>query len=103
MKQDTLVVTFMNGPADGRQAVVHGPSITIGRGSDNDVVIDFAPGVADKHLEIVHRDGRWQLVDHSDGAGLLVKGERLHGCIPLVLDALVSLGDAMLRIGSVGA
>jgi pSer/pThr/pTyr-binding forkhead associated (FHA) protein len=98
MTDDSLVVTFMNGPADGRWVIVHNPTIAIGRGPANDVVIDFDPKVAETHLVIEHHAGQWQLVDRSGGAGVRVSGMALVERTELRSDALLTLGDTQLRI-----
>lgn len=98
----SVVVTFMNGPADGRWVIVQADHVTVGRGPDNDVVIDFDPGVTKTHLSIEYRDGRWQLEDRSGGAGVFLEGVRIRERAELVPDRLVSLGDTLLRIGLMG-
>lgn len=98
MSGDKLRVTFMNGPADGRWLTLQNPQVTIGRGSGNDVVIDFDPKVAPTHLAIEYRDGQCRLIDHSGGAGVFVDGLRILDRISLQPGRLVMIGDTLLRI-----
>ena len=97
MSEPTLTVTFMNGPADGRQATLKGPSVTIGHGRHNDLVIDFDARVAETHLEIVHQDGRWHLIDRSCEASILLNRQPLHRGDTLTAGAYIALGDTLLR------
>jgi pSer/pThr/pTyr-binding forkhead associated (FHA) protein len=98
MSDATVVVTFMNGPADGRWVIVHNPTIAIGRAPANDVVIDFDPRVAETHLLIEHHGEQWQLVDRSGGAGVHIGDEQLGERSLLQPGKLVRLGDTLLRI-----
>ena len=98
MSREALLVTFMNGPADGRQVASFASSLSIGRASTNDVVIDFDPRVAERHLDIVYHDGHWELVDRSEGVGVVVNGRSLQGRGPLVSGSLLVLADTQLKI-----
>ena len=99
MSKQHVVVTFMNGPEDGLRVSVDGASVSIGQDPSNDVVINFDPRVASKHIELLHSDGQWLLVDRSEGAGVFVDGVRVHDHTPLLLpDKLVYIGDTLLRI-----
>jgi pSer/pThr/pTyr-binding forkhead associated (FHA) protein len=98
MPENTVVVTFMNGPADGRSVIAHNPRISIGRGSDHDVAIDFDPRVVSNHLEIVHDGSQWLLVEHDGASGVELNGTRLYGRATLAAESLVRLGDTLLKI-----
>ena len=93
-----IVVTFMNGPEDGRNVFAQGPSISIGRGSGNDIVIDFDPGMAQRHLEIILHDGEWHLVVQSDRHELYVDGVRLYERGLLVPGKLVSIAGTLFKV-----
>jgi len=98
MSTATVVVTFMNGPADGSWATLHGESLTIGRGTDNDVVIGFDPRVAERHLRIHRVDGQWRVQDLSDGLGVLQGNVPVEGEQPLQPGVLLQIGDAQLQV-----
>jgi pSer/pThr/pTyr-binding forkhead associated (FHA) protein len=98
MPDDTVVVTFMNGPADGRSVIVHNPRVSIGRGSDHDVAIDFDPRVVSNHLEIIHDGNQWQLTEHDGASDVQLNGTRFYGRVTLTTNSLVRLGDTLLKI-----
>lgn len=98
MPNYTVVVTFMNGPADGRSVITHSSHVSIGQGADNDVAIDFDPAVVSKHLEIVHQEDQWLLVAHDGASGVQLNGTRIYGRVALVSDSLVRLGDTQLKV-----
>jgi len=102
MNKQHVVVTFMNGPEDGLRMSVDGASVSIGQDPGNDVVINFDPRVASKHLELLHSDGQWLLVDRSEGAGVFLDGVRIHEHTPLLPDKLVYIGDTLLKINVTG-
>lgn len=98
MTRQALEVTFMNGPADGRRQRLEDATATIGSNPENDLVIDFDPKVASTHLLIKYQDRQWRLVDHSDGLGVFVDGERLAGSGEFVPGSMLRLGDTLLRV-----
>lgn len=63
---------------DGQEVVVPlAEHITIGRGDDNDVVVDD-DRISKRHAELVHNaDGTIQLFDSNSTAGTFVNGERV--------------------------
>lgn len=71
-----------------------GEVIHIGRGYDNDVVLDD-PHVAPRHLRLTRgADGRWQAEDLGSVNGILVRGQ------PQSQRLLLIDGDRPLRIGN---
>jgi pSer/pThr/pTyr-binding forkhead associated (FHA) protein len=64
---------------DGHEVVVPlADHITLGRGEDNDVVVDD-DRVSKRHAELVRNaDGSIQLFDSNSTAGTFVNGERIH-------------------------
>lgn len=98
MSAPTVVITFMNGPADGAWSTLHAEAVTIGRGGDNDVVIGFDPRVAEHHLRIARLDGQWRVQDLSDGVGVLQGDRPVEGEQPLQDGALLRIGDAELQV-----
>jgi hypothetical protein len=68
--------------------------VAIGRGSDNDVVIDDA-SVSEHHARLVLAGGVWSVTDLGSVNGTRVDGEP-------VLDTLPLATGSLLRIGQVG-
>lgn len=52
------------------------PETTIGRGSDNDVVLND-PAASRYHAKLVHKDSRWQIIDVGSSNGTQLNGARL--------------------------
>ena len=98
MSTATVVVTFMNGPADGSWATLHGDVVSIGRDGDNDVVIGFDPRVAGRHLRIRRVDGQWWVQELSDGVGVLQGNVPVVGEQPLQPGVLLQIGDTQLQV-----
>ena len=98
MNDTTVVITFMNGPADGSWSTLHGEAVTLGRGGDNDVLIGFDPRVADRHLRIQRVDGQWRVQDLSDGLGVLQGNVPVEGEQPLQPGVLLQIGDTQLQV-----
>lgn len=70
--------------------------ITVGRSSDNDVVINDAK-VSRKHLQFVYNDsGVWSVVDLNSASGTFVNGQKITGEIRLQLHDVIRIGDTTL-------
>jgi hypothetical protein len=66
-------------------------TVSLGRGSDNDIVIDCG-SVSGKHAEMVRREGGYELRDVGSTNGIKVDGQRMD-VIPLRQGTTVKLGD----------
>lgn len=66
-------------------------SVTLGRGSENDIAIDCG-SVSVKHAEMLRVDGGYELRDLGSTNGIKLDGERLD-VIPLRSGITVKLGD----------
>ena len=84
----TLLVT--SGPRTGQSIPLHGATVSLGRGVDNDVVFEDAT-VSRHHATIAFRDGNYYVEDAGSMGGTLVEGSRTSG-------AALSSGST-LRIG----
>jgi pSer/pThr/pTyr-binding forkhead associated (FHA) protein len=65
--------------------------VTLGRGSDNDIVIDCG-SVSGSHAEMRRREGGYELRDMESTNGIKLDGERM-SVIPLRSGLSVKLGD----------
>lgn len=94
--------------APGDLLVVHGTDVrvvpagrglaTVGRASHNDIVVD-APGVADDHLLLEHRQQQWWVVPGPSGARASLEGRPLKRAEKVQGQGLVELGrGARLRL-----
>lgn len=98
MSTPTVVITFMNGPADGGWSTLHSEAVTIGSGGDNDVVIGFDPRVAEHHLRIAREEGQWRVKDLSGGLGIIQGDHPVDGDRPLEQGVLLRIGDSELQV-----
>lgn len=81
----------------GRRTItLDGRSITIGRGPDNDVVLDD-PGVSRRHARIQAREGRLVVTDLASANGVWLGGKRVTEAV-LGPGDRVELGGAFLEL-----
>ena len=66
-------------------------SVTLGRGSDNDIAIDCG-SISVKHAEMLRIQGGYELRDVGSTNGIKLDGERMN-VIPLTSGCTVKLGD----------
>lgn len=84
----------------GRRAVpLDGRSVTIGRGADNDLVLDD-PRVSRRHARIQAREGRLVVTDLASANGVWLGGKRVTEAV-LGPGDRVELGGAFLEVGGV--
>jgi len=74
----------LRGTVRGRvvRVVLESDCLRIGRGGDNDVVLDH-PQVARRHARVERTAGGWTLLDEKDMYGTFLNGKRLDGAAPL--------------------
>ena len=71
--------------------------VVIGRGDDNDIVID-SPQISRVHAVLRRRDGGWFLEDVGSANGTFVNGERLTNPRQISSQDIVGFGSYMLRL-----
>src|SRR5882762_10073615 len=65
-----------SGPQAGARRIIRGDVTRVGRGPDNDVVVDETTTSA-HHLEIRRENGSYQIRDLNSTNGTFVNGERI--------------------------
>ena len=97
-------LVFQTGPNAGQTIPLAGTETTIGRGSDNDVVVDDE-GVSRQHAAITFVDGEYRLADVGSAGGTLLDGSEAETAVPLESGATVRLGetDLLFMQGQPGA
>lgn len=70
--------------------------ITIGRGPENNVVIDDYK-ISRTHLQIVENNGVYSIVDLNSANGTYVNGQRISGEVRLQPNDVVKIGDTTLQ------
>lgn len=89
MPQELILKIHDSEPAREARAPL-GPC-SIGRGEENDVMID-APGVSRRHAVIGHYSDGAQISDCNSQNGTFVNGRRIVGSAPLNIGDVISLG-----------
>lgn len=77
---------------------IKGSSISIGRGFDNDVILND-PYICANHLSLsVTEEGRWQVCDQASVNGSFTDSQKpLKGCQPIHSGDVISIGKSHLR------
>ncbi len=83
-----------SGSLAGRRYLVRGEVTRVGRGTDNDIVVDEAATVSAHHLEIRKEEGAYKICDLNSTNGTFVNGNRI---TEASLEA-----DASIQIGATG-
>jgi pilus assembly protein CpaF len=74
--------------------------ITIGRVKHNDVVLEKG-NVSQKHLKLVHKDGKFVVADLRSTNGTYVNGKRINAPYVLKMEDKITVGDFTIGIASV--
>ena len=85
------------GKDTGTRIPLASPPVTIGRASDNRVVLPPETGASRHHAELAENDGRWSVSDLGSLNGTYVNGERIEW--PRVLhpgDQIKIAGEVMV-------
>jgi pSer/pThr/pTyr-binding forkhead associated (FHA) protein len=90
-----LLVTHQNG--DVQRHRFDKPTISVGRGTDNDVVLPFDT-VSRNHARIALKDGKFILVDRNSTNGVYVNGRRIRGAVLVRPRDVIELGGFTLRL-----
>lgn len=86
-----VTITIPDKHAQPYRFLLDRQTVSLGRGSDNDIVIDCG-SVSGKHAEMVRSEGGYELRDVGSTNGIKIGGERMD-TIPLRHGATVKLGD----------
>lgn len=96
-ERDHLIVLYSRDEAlVGRSFFLGaGPTIEIGRGTDNNIVLN-SDGISRSHARLERRADGWWLVDHDSTNGIYVGGQQVHEA-PLRDGDRFQLGDTVLQ------
>jgi FHA domain/Transglycosylase SLT domain len=82
-----------SGPQAGVRRMIKGDVTRVGRGPDNDVVVDEMTTISAHHLEIRRENGSYKIQDLNSTNGTFVNGERIGEAI-LEPSSSIQLGSA---------
>lgn len=93
---DCLVVIYSANKANShKRYLLEKDSLSIGRGSDNEIVLD-SDSVSRKHSKVVKRGTNWYIVDCSSTNGTYVNDAMVHE-YPLRQGDQVKIGDTIFK------
>jgi pSer/pThr/pTyr-binding forkhead associated (FHA) protein len=103
---ETLILTHMSGPDDGRveRLSAHGapPEVTLGRAPLCTVCISHDPLVSRQHARVFRRDGAWWLEDLGSAngtfAGEFAQSLRVTDPVRLYPSHIFRLGQSRFRV-----
>jgi pSer/pThr/pTyr-binding forkhead associated (FHA) protein len=94
-----MKIHFINGLLNGAQVELFGTKMSIGRETDNNIIIE-ADGLSRYHAELIKRaDGNWAIKDLGSTNGCKVNKELIEGERLLKEGDIVALGDQNFRVG----
>lgn len=93
----TLRLTIVQGVGRGQGFSFAGPSVTIGRGAGNDLVL-VDPGVSRAHATLGRQAHAWNLADNGSANGTELNGALLHGPAALRTGDRIAVGAVVLEL-----
>jgi hypothetical protein len=96
-----VALIIAEGKWRGKRFRFHAERVSIGRGADNDVVLNDA-GVSRAHARIERRDCGWVLVDRGSANGTALNGATVVAVAPLRDGDRFSIGAVKFEFRSIG-
>lgn len=92
-------IGFVSGPRQGDQLAVTSRAVTIGKGAENDIVLDD-DSVSTRHAQLKYESGGWRIIDLDSTNGTYVEGIRLAPQVPtpLTYGASIRVGGVALQL-----
>jgi pSer/pThr/pTyr-binding forkhead associated (FHA) protein len=94
-----MEIVLEQGPLRGRAFRPQRPQTTIGRGSDNDLVLPDQQ-VSRRHARLERGPEGWFLTDLGSTNGTYVNGQRIQGRVQIQIGDRVSIGSSVLLVQS---
>jgi nucleoid-associated protein YgaU len=96
-----FVLTIAEGKGRGQRFQFDAPNVTIGRGAENDVVLNDA-GVSRTHARIERQPGGWLLCDNGSANGTDLNGATLEKPSPLRAGDRIGVGPVTFEFAAQG-
>ncbi|MGQ9500457.1 MAG: NBR1-Ig-like domain-containing protein [Anaerolineae bacterium] len=96
-----VYLTIRHGKRAGQTFSAPGPTVTIGRVSDNSVVIDD-PQVSRHHASITFEGGQWVLRDLGSTNGTTLNGQPVTAPVVIHEGDVIGLGEVMVSVQLMG-
>ena len=90
---------FLRGTSPGRIVEVSPTGLSIGRGDENDLVLD-GEGISRNHCRIYRKSGSWILEDLESTNGVYLNGERIEHRATLQSKDRIGVCDTLLLFGT---
>lgn len=81
LAQKTFIIRILNGPDRGTQFKVFGPTLTIGRGKDNDICIKEDSNISRKHVRISIHNGEIHITSLNEKNPLFIDRKPIKSAI----------------------
>ncbi len=88
----------LSGIIAGRDITVPENGVTLGRGKDNDVVLEGDPQASRYHARIERVNGAWHIIDRESANGVQLNGHRVVKSGPLTDKDELRVGQNLFRI-----
>lgn len=94
-----MELTIIEGIGMGEKFPLNKPVVRIGRGADNDVILQD-PQVSRHHAELRREGGRWYIIDLNSTNGTFVNGQRIGPGIkyPVELGSTIRMGQTTFSL-----
>lgn len=97
----TLHVQVIDGPLKGKSYDFESELVRVGRGPDNDIVLEHDKAISRSHLTVVFKDNAWEACDNmsSNGTFLQLASNlfKIHETIELFPSARLQIGSTRLE------
>ena len=96
-----LQIQVVDGPNKGKCYEFDSEIVRVGRGEDNDIVLDHDKQVSRSHLTIVFKDNAWEACDNMSSNGTFLQMAsnlfKIHETIELYPSARLQIGGTRLE------
>ncbi len=92
-----MKLVVVNGPMQNWEFMLEGVEMTLGRRSDNDIVLPLDRRISRRHARLFQRGGYWYIEDLGSANGTFVNDRRVHQPVQLRPGDRIRVGRTWLR------